>query len=213
MIEPALAHDHALPHVTSVNVGGVREIAWHGEIVRTGIWKSPIGDRPVAVRGVNLDGDDQGDRTVHGGPDKAVYAYAVEDYAYWRDVEELSVEPALFGENLTVVGMDLTAAVIGERWRVGSVLLEVAQPRLPCYKLGIRMGDARFPKRFLAAGRLGAYLRIIEAGELRRGDAVQLVSRPDHGVTLGLMGASVRDPALRAHLQRAPQLPPHWREG
>jgi MOSC domain-containing protein YiiM len=206
------AADRDRPRVTSVNVGGIREIAWRGEIVRTGIWKAPIGDQPVAVRGVNLEGDDQADRRVHGGPDKAVYAYAVEDYAYWRDAAGLATEPGLFGENLTVVGVDLGAAVVGERWRVGSVVLEVAQPRLPCYKLGIRVGDARFPKRFLAAGRLGAYLRVIEPGELRCGDAIELVSRPDHGVTLGLMGASVRDPSLRARLQRAPQLPRHWRD-
>lgn len=204
--------DDTFPHVASVNVGGVREIAWRGEIVRTGIWKSPVGNRAVAARGVNLDGDDQGDRTVHGGADKAVYTYAVEDYAYWRDVEGIDVAPALFGENLTVAGIDLRAAVVGERWRVGSVVLEVAQPRLPCYKLGIRLGDARFPKRFLAVGRLGAYLRIVQAGELRRGDGVELVARPDHGVTLALMAASVRDPSLRARLLRAPQLPDTWRE-
>lgn len=206
-------HGHDLPHVASVNVGGVREIAWRGKIVRTGIWKSPIGDRAVAVRGVNLDGDDQADRTVHGGADKAVYAYAMEDYAYWREREHLAVEPALFGENLTLEGMDLGAALVGERWRVGNVLLEIAQPRLPCFKLGIRVSDARFPKRFLAAGRLGAYLRIIEAGELRRGDAVEIVSRPEHDVTLALMGASVRDPSLRPRVLRAPQIPAHWRDG
>jgi MOSC domain-containing protein YiiM len=199
------------PQLVSVNVGAVREVEWQGERVRTGIWKAPVGDRPVVVRGVNLDGDDQADRTVHGGPDKAVYAYAVEDYAHWREAEGVATEPGLFGENLTVQGLDLREAVVGERWRVGSALLEVAQPRLPCFKLGIRLGDARFPKRFLAVGRPGAYLRIVEPGEVRTGDAVRVLDRPTHGVTLALVAASVQDPALRPRLLAAPQLPAFWR--
>src|SRR3954467_12109800 len=105
--------------VLSVNVGPVRDVAWRGEVVSTAIWKSPVVGR-VALRGVNLAGDDQADRTVHGGPDKAVYAYAREDYEYWQASEGLEVEPALFGENLTVEGLDLAAALIGERWHVGS---------------------------------------------------------------------------------------------
>jgi MOSC domain-containing protein YiiM len=204
-------HPRPLPRVLSVNVGAVRELEWRGEVVRTGIWKEPVGDRAVAVRGVNLDGDDQGDRVVHGGPDKAVYAYAIEDYRYWRDEEGIETHAALFGENLTVQGLDLRAALVGERWRVGTALLEVAQPRLPCYKLGIRMGDERFPKRFLAVARLGAYLRIIEEGEVRAGDLITVTARPDHGVTLGLMVESLHDRAKAAALLAAPQLPARWR--
>src|SRR3982751_4396409 len=128
------------PRVISVNVGEVREVEWRGDVVTTAIWKSPVAGR-VALRGVNFAGDDQADRTVHGGPDKAVYAYAREDYDYWRDVEGLETPVGLFGENLTVEGLDLSAAHVGERWTVGSTLLEVAQPRLPCYKLGARVGD------------------------------------------------------------------------
>jgi MOSC domain-containing protein YiiM len=198
--------------VQSVNVGAIRNVEWRGRTVRTGIWKTPVTGRAVAVRGVNLDGDDQGDRTVHGGPDKAVYAYAVEDYRYWSDSEGIATHAGLFGENLTVQGLDLATAIVGERWRIGTTLLEVAQPRLPCYKLGIRMGDDEFPGRFLSVGRLGAYLRIIEEGELRAGDDVNVVSRPAHDVTLGMMAASLRDPARRAALLAAPQLPARWRQ-
>ncbi|MGI8546229.1 MAG: MOSC domain-containing protein [Gemmatimonadaceae bacterium] len=196
--------------VLSVNVGAVREVEWRGEAVRTGIWKEPVLGRSVALHGVNLDGDDQADRTVHGGIDKAVYAYAGEDYLFWRDKEGFATPPGLFGENLTVGGMDLRAALVGERWRVGSALLEVAQPRLPCFKLGIRMGDAQFPKRFQSAGRLGAYLRIIEAGEVRAADTVRVISRPGHGVTLRLMAESLRDREKTAALLAAPGLPPFW---
>src|SRR4051812_40165888 len=151
------------PRVISVNVGAIRQVEWRGRLVTTGIWKYPVEGR-VGVRGVNVDGDDQADRTVHGGPDKAVYAYSREDYDFWQEVEGVETSPGLFGENLTVEGLDLSAALVGERWRVGSTLLEVAQPRLPCFKLGIRLGDPRFPKRFKVASRMGAYPRIIEAG-------------------------------------------------
>jgi MOSC domain-containing protein YiiM len=199
------------PRVVSVNVGSIREVAWHGTIVRTGIWKMPIGDRAVPVRGVNLAGDDQADRRVHGGSDKAVYAYAEEDYRYWSDEEGVRTQPGLFGENLTVRGLELRNAVVGERWRIGTTLLEVAQPRLPCFKLGIRMDDPDFPRRFLAAARLGAYFRIIEEGELRAGDAIGVVDRPDHGITLGHMVEAMRDRARAAALLRAPRLPDFWR--
>lgn len=197
--------------VRSVNVGAIREVEWRGELVRTGIWKRPV-DGPVAVVGVNLAGDDQADRTVHGGPDKAVYAYSVEDYAYWAEREAFMVYPGLFGENLTVEGLDLRAARAGERWRVGTTLLEVAQPRLPCYKLGIRVDDSAFLRRFQAAHRPGAYLRIVEEGVVTAGDAVQVVSRPDHDVTMALMAASVTDRAKRAAVRAAPQIPDHWRD-
>lgn len=207
---PPLDPPTAPPLVVSVNVGGVREVEWHGERVRTGIWKEPVGHRPVRAEGVNLAGDDQADRRVHGGADKAVYAYAVEDYAHWRDAHGLDTHPALFGENLTVRGLDLRDALVGERWRVGSVLLEVAQPRLPCFKLGIRLGDPHFPKRFLAVARLGAYLRILEPGELRAGDLVHVVHRPSHHTTLAALERALRDPRLAAELLDTPALPENW---
>ena len=201
-----------MPEVTSVNVGPVREVTWRGRHIRTGIWKTPISTPSVVARGVNLDGDDQADRRAHGGPDKAVYAYAEEDYVFWMETEGIAVTPGLFGENLTVRGLELRDAVVGERWRVGSAVLEVAQPRLPCYKLGIRMGDDEFPRRFEAAGRMGAYLRIITEGMVAPGDLVDVIERPEHGVTLREMMEALGDPERLRGLLRAPGLPASWRQ-
>ena len=199
------------PQVVSVNVGGIRRIEWRGSVVSTGIWKQPVNGR-VALRGVNFDGDDQADRTVHGGPDKAVYAYAREDYDCWRDEEGMDTSPGFFGENLTLDGLDLAGAIVGERWSVGSALLEVAQPRLPCFKLGIRVGDHEFPKRFQRAKRAGAYLRVIEEGDVGAGDAVFVSARPAHGVTLRSMVEALQDPARATVLRGVSGLPPFWRE-
>jgi len=196
--------------VVSVNVGAVREVVWRDEIVTTAIWKHPVEGR-VAIRGVNLDGDDQADRQVHGGRDKAVYAYAREDYDAWRDGHGVATAPGLFGENLTVEGVDLRQAIVGERWAVGSAVLEVAQPRLPCYKLGIRMDDSHFPRRFQAEGRMGAYFRIVREGDVGAGDAVEILSRPEHGVTLGDMVGALQDRSKAALLGRVPALPTFWR--
>ena len=198
------------PRVASLNVGGVREVEWNGRLVTTGIWKHPVQGR-VALRGVNFAGDDQADRRVHGGPDKAVYAYASEDYDLWRDAHGVDVVPGLFGENLTVEGLDLAAAVAGERWRVGSTLLEVAQPRMPCFKLGLRMGDPLFPKRFQRVGRMGAYLRVIEEGDVGAGDPIAVTDRPAHGVTLGTMMQALTDPAAAHALRDVERLPEFWR--
>jgi MOSC domain-containing protein YiiM len=173
----------AVASIVSVNVGEPRDVEWFGRIVRTAIWKAPVAGR-ITVRGVNLAGDDQADRRVHGGPDKAVYAYAVEDYAWWSDELGETVGPATFGENLTTEGLDLSAAVIGERWEVGTTLLEVTQPREPCAKLGLRMGDAAFRERFAQAGRTGAYLRIVDEGDIGAGDPIEVIHRPGHGLTI-----------------------------
>ena len=200
-----------MPEVTSVNVGQVREVSWHGRRIRTGIWKSPIDGPSVMVRGVNLDGDDQADRRVHGGPDKAVYAYTEEDYLFWQQAEGLTVTPGLFGENLTVRGLELRDVLVGERWRIGSAELEVAQPRLPCYKLGIRMGDDDFPRRFEEAGRMGAYLRIITEGVVAPGDRIEVIARPEHGVTLRSMIEALGDRERLRGLLRAKELPAYWR--
>lgn len=195
--------------VVSVNVGAVREVEWRGEVISTAIWKAPVSGR-VALRGVNFVGDDQADRTVHGGPDKAVYAYAREDYEYWRAHEGLDIEPALFGENLTVEGIDLSAALVGERWSVGSAVLEVAQIRLPCFKLGVRLGDPRFPKRFQHVGRMGAYLRVVQEGDVGAGDEIEVVSRPDHDVSLRTMLEALDDDQQARRLPRAGYLPKFW---
>lgn len=194
--------------VVSVNVGAVRTVEWQGRAVDTAIWKHPVTGR-VPVEGVNLHGDDQADRRVHGGRDKAVYAYAVEDYAWWSTQLDRDLAPATFGENLTVEGLDLRDAVVGSRWRVGTSVLEVAQPRSPCFKLGMRMGDATFVDEFARAGRLGAYLRIVTAGDVGAGDTIEVSDVPPSGVTLREVGQSKQrpDPEVAARVLADPHVP------
>jgi MOSC domain-containing protein YiiM len=198
--------------VVSVNVGMPRTVVHEGRAVTTAIWKRPVAGR-LAVRGVNLYGDEQADRSVHGGVDKAVYAYAREDYEWWgAELGTGALDAGTFGENLTVSGIDVNSAEVGERWRVGSALLEVSEPRFPCFKLGIRMGDPKFLKRFAAARRPGTYLRIIEEGELGAGDRIQVAHRPGHGVTIGLFAeAYLGDRGRLVELLAADALSPTWR--
>jgi MOSC domain-containing protein YiiM len=197
----------------SVNVGEPRLVDTGSRQVLTAIWKAPVEGR-IPVRGVNLRGDDQADRSVHGGPDKAVYSYAAEDAAWWAQQLGREIGPGGFGENLTLSGVDASGAVLGERWAIGSTLLAVCQARLPCFKLGLRMGDPRFVRAFGRASRPGAYLRIIEEGDVGAGDAVEVVSRPAHGVTVRLMSDAVLlDHALLPRLLEAgDDLMPSWRE-
>jgi MOSC domain-containing protein YiiM len=191
----------------SVHVGRPRAVPIPRGAVTTAIWKNPVAGR-VAVRGVNLDGDDQADRSVHGGPDKAVYAYAVEEVRSWEDELGRDLGEAAFGQNLTTRGVDVSGALIGEQWKIGTALLEVAQPRLPCFKLGLRIGVPGFVRRFAEASRPGAYLRIVEEGDLGAGDRVEVISRPDHGVTSRMVAdAIVGDHALIPIVVRAEQLP------
>ena len=196
----------------SVNVGSPREIEWLGRREATSIWKSAVDGR-VPVRGVNVAGDDQADREVHGGPDKAVYAYAREDLDWWEREIGRELPHGSFGENLTVSGVDVTGAVVGERWEVGSTVLEVAQPRIPCWKLGARMEDPSFPVHFAAAGRPGAYLRIVDEGEIGAGDEVRIGGKPEHGLTVGDVARIYHQERGRcALLLDAPELAEGWRE-
>jgi MOSC domain-containing protein YiiM len=174
----------ALGRVVSVNVGQTTTVQWHGRDVSSAIWKRPVAGKH-RVDGVNIDGDDQADRRVHGGPTKSVYAYAAEDYAWWEAELGQHLEPGTFGENLTTEGIDLSAAVVGERWRIGTATLRVTEPRIPCFKLGMRMGDADFVGRFAEAGRPGTYLAIDTAGDLGASDVIELVDRPDYRLTVG----------------------------
>ena len=197
--------------VESVNVGAAKAVQVEGRSVLTAIWKSPVEGR-VALRGVNLAGDDQADRTVHGGPDKAVYAYAREDYDWWASELSQSMEPGTFGDNLTVTGLDLSSAIVGERWQVGSAQLEVSEPRFPYFKLGIRMGDPRFLRRFAQARRPGTYLRIVAEGDVGAGDRIEVASRPGHEVTIGkFANAFLGDRSQLPELLVAEQLSEDWR--
>ena len=197
--------------VLSVNVAVPREIEWLGRKAATSIWKEPVAGR-VRVAGVNLEGDEQADTRFHGGVDKAVYAYTREDYDWWERELGHPVRAATFGENLTVAEVDVTAAVVGERWEVGSAVLEVSGPRVPCWKLGARMENVEFPVYFAAAGRPGAYLRIVTEGELEAGDAVEVVERPGHHLTVGHVAEIYHGDRSRcAELLRAPQIGQEWR--
>ena len=197
--------------VTSVNVGAVRRLTYQGTEVSSGIFKEPAQGR-VTLRGVNLEGDDQADRSVHGGPTKAVYAYAAEDYRWWETQLGRSLQPGQFGENLTTEGIDVNGSFVGERWRIGTAVLGITIPRLPCYKLGMKMGDPRFLKRFADALRPGAYLSVIEEGAISAGDSIDVIWRPEHRLT-------IRDAARiflfehdRARELLVPELPLSWRE-
>jgi MOSC domain-containing protein YiiM len=150
---------------------------------RSGIDKKPVPGR-VAVGGLGLDGDVQVNRRYHGGEGQALYAYAQEDADWWAAELDRDLPPGRFGENLRTTALDLRGAVLGERWRVGTALLEVTSWRIPCANFARFWGTPNLVKRFSAHGATGAYLRVLETGEIGAGDAVQIVSRPDHGVTV-----------------------------
>jgi MOSC domain-containing protein YiiM len=210
--------ERLIGEVASVNVGTPREVEWHGRTVTTAIWKHPVAER-VAVAGVNVDGDDQADRRVHGGPTKAVYAYGAADYAWWSGQFGTTFAPGTFGDNLTLAGVDPASAVVGERWQAGTTILRVTEPRLPCFKLGLRMGDAAFVDLFAAAARPGTYLAIDQAGDIGAGDAVHLIDQPDHGITIGDVERAYHgDPRILPRLADLADLPDlseswrHWAE-
>ena len=169
-----------------------------GRVGSTGIDKRPVdGALHLGVTGV--EGDSVRDERDHGGPDKAVYAYAREDIRWWESELGRKLTPGMFGENLLLAGVDVTGAVVGERWRIGkTVLVEVTQPRTPCMTFQRFLGEERWVRRFFDAGRPGAYLRVLEAGAVRAGDPVVVSSRPEHGVTLGrwFTGQSPADAVL-----------------
>jgi MOSC domain-containing protein YiiM len=197
--------------LTSVNVSGIRVVEYAGKQVTTGIFKEPV-EGPVAVQGVNLDGDDQADRSVHGGPVQAVYAYATEDYAWWEATLGRPMVPGQFGENLTTRGIDINRALVGERWRVGSAVLSVTIPRVPCYKLGMKMGDPRFLKRFAQALRPGSYLSIVDEGRIAAGDVIDVIWRPAHHLTVRDAAAIFLFEHERSSELLVPEMPRSWRE-
>ena len=168
--------------VISVNVGQPREVFWKGQTVTTGIFKEPVAGR-IAVRRLNLDGDRQADLTVHGGPEKAIYAYPAEYYAFWREqFPEMDLPWGMFGENLTITGLLDDTVHIGDRFQVGSAHLMVTQPRLPCYKLGLKFGRDDILKRFLQSRLTGFYFSVLKEGEVAANDPIRLLHRDEHQV-------------------------------
>lgn len=197
--------------VLSVNVGAAREFEYGGREARSAIWKSPVAGR-IAARGVNLAGDDQADRKAHGGFDKAVYAYAVEDTQWWEEQVGRPLACGEFGENLTTEGIEVNAALVGERWAIGTTVLEVSEPRIPCWRLGVRMNDNQFPRRFTEALRPGTYLRIVTEGELGAGDEIRVVAKPDTDLTVrDVFRIYARDRHEAGRLLAAPQISEAWR--
>ena len=197
--------------ILSVNVGRPREFDYRGRAARSAIWKSPVSGR-VAVRGVNLDGDDQADRQAHGGPDKAIYAYAVEDARWWTSEMGRPFAHAEFGENITTDGIEVNDALVGERWAIGSTVLEVSEPRVPCWRLGVRMNDPTFIRRFTQALRPGAYLRIVAEGDVGAGDAIRVLERPDHDLTVrDVFRIYTRDRDECGRLIDVPQISEAWK--
>jgi MOSC domain-containing protein YiiM len=200
----------------SVNVSLPREVARGSETVSTGIFKEPVAGR-VMLRTSNLDGDGQADLENHGGIYRAVYAYPIENYDHWRrELGRADLTFGQFGENFTVEGMVEDDVHIGDVFRVGDALVEVTQPRPPCFKLGIKMGMSRFPKLFLASGRVGFYLRVLEEGEVGAGDVFELVESDPEQVSVREMSRLLffepenLEGAKRA--LRVTALSPGWRD-
>ena len=169
--------------LVSINVGTPREFEYKGRTAISAIWKSPVSGR-IAAKGVNLEGDDQADREAHGGFDKAIYTYAMEDLQWWEQQIEQNIEHGQFGENFTTLGVDVNGALVGERWEIGSTILEVSEPRIPCWRFGVRMNDKTFPKKFTQALRPGSYLRIIKEGDVGIGDEIKVVEKPNHNLSI-----------------------------
>jgi MOSC domain-containing protein YiiM len=203
--------------IVSINVGRPRQIPWQGQLVQTSIFKSPVAGR-VQVRPHNLDGDEQSDLTVHGGVNKAVYVYPSEHYAFWkRELPDADLGWGNFGENLTTEGLLEDRVRIGDTLRIGSAEFIVTQPRMPCFKLGIRFNRADMVKRFHLSGRSGFYLSIVREGEVGSGDEIALIAGDDDGITVAEIfrlynTADGADPQLMQRVTELPALSPSWRE-
>lgn len=200
----------------SVNVGLPREVLWNGKLVRTSIFKMPVKGR-IRVAKLNLKGDEQSDLSVHGGADKAVYVYPSEHYPFWRkELPDIDLPWAMFGENFTTEGMLEDAVHIGDRIKLGSAEFVVTQPRMPCYKLAIRFGRLDMVKRFLHSGRTGFYLAVLREGEVTAGDSIELLARDEHGVTVAdivsLYTADATNQELLRRVSELPALPAGWRD-
>ena len=201
-------------HISSVNVGRPREVLWEGQQVQTGIFKQPVAGA-VRVLAEHLEGDGQADLRVHGGPDKSVYAYALEHYDYWRDfVPPAHLTSAAFGENLTTTGLLETQVCVGDVFRMGTAVLMAVQPRMPCYKLGIRLNDAQLVKQFVRARRSGIYFRVLEQGVLQAGEAITLLEPSNHQVTVQQVVNNFwlpnKDAAQVRAILAVPVLPAFW---
>ncbi len=201
--------------VLSVNVGRPTQVPYHGNMISTGIFKYPVDGR-VMLRATGFDGDGQADPSVHGGVEMAAYVYSQNSYDAWMTELDHPLQPGEFGENLTVTGLTDDAVQVGDTLRIGDALVQVTSPREPCYKLGIRMGDHRFPARFRAANRMGFYLRVLEDGAVGAGDGAEIDDRADGSVTIAefhrIYVDGHDDRAALERLTNAPGMPASWHE-
>jgi MOSC domain-containing protein YiiM len=205
--------------LVSVNTGLPREVTWHGISVTTGIFKQPVVGR-VMLRKLNLDGDRQADLSVHGGEFKAAYCYPMEHYAYWKtQLPGRDLPTAIFGENFTTFGLLEDSVHLGDQFALGSAVVAVTQPRLPCYKLGIRFQADDMVKRFLASGRTGFYLAVIREGEVGAGDQLEVTARDPNAVAVSEItrlyvakGYSHDDVASVQRALRVAALPDSWKQ-
>jgi len=202
--------------LVAISVGRPKEVQWRGRSVRTSIFKTPVSGR-VHVARLNIEGDEQSDLSVHGGAEKAVYAYPAEHYDFWRrQLPDAELPWGAFGENFTTEGLLEDEVWIGDRYRVGSVELVVTQPRMPCYKLAIRFGRTDMVKRFLQSGRSGFYLAVEREGKLSAGDAIERFGRDERRLTVAdVVALYAADSANQPLLETAsdhPSLPASWRE-
>ncbi len=202
--------------LVSVNVGLPREVPWRAKIVRTSIWKGPVAGR-VRVTTLNVDGDQQSDLSVHGGADKAVYVYPSEHYAYWRgELPGMGLPWGVFGENFTTEGLLEEQVRIGDRLRAGSAEFMVTQPRMPCFKLGIRFDRPDMVKRFLRAKRPGFYLAVVREGKIAANDPIELATQQEYGVTVAdianLYSLDSENQDLLRRASELASLPNGWRD-
>lgn len=197
--------------ILSVNVGSVQTVQFRGKWLKTGIFKKPVDGR-MRLAGEGLRGDAQADLKVHGGPERAAYAYAQEDYLWWEGRLGKTLSPGKFGDNLTLRGIDVSGALVGERWKIGDAVVQVMSPRLPCFKLGLAMNDQKFVRRFAEAMRPGAYLAVVQPGDVGAGDPVDVIWRPDHALTLKEMTRIYLFEREKLSDMLVPELPMGWRD-
>jgi ferredoxin-NADP reductase/MOSC domain-containing protein YiiM/ferredoxin len=201
--------------LVSLNVGGPRDVPWEGKTVRTAIWKEPVRG-PRMVRRINIDGDDQADRNAHGGEHRAVYVYQLESYRYWEEqLGRRDFRYGQFGENFTVEGLADEEVCIGDRYRIGGATFEVTQPRVTCFRLGIRMDEPRMPSLLVAHHRPGFYLRVLEEGPVQAGDAITRVSAGPEQLSVadvdGLLYLPHRSRPMLERALRIPALSEGWK--
>ena len=203
-------------NLVSVNVGLPRLVAWQGATIKTGIFKQPAPGR-VILRQTNLDGDRQADLSVHGGPNKAVYGYPSEHHAHWRrELPGVELPWGAFGENLTTAGLLETGVSMGDRYRIGSAVVKITTPRLPCFKLAAKFQREDIIARFLLSGRSGFYFSVVQEGEVGAGDEIQLVAKQENTLTIfelnHLYASGAPEPELLQRALTVAVLPESWRE-